>query len=93
MKKQQEPGELSARGTGRARMLVAAILGALLLNPPLLEIFSVDPSARLFGWPLILFYINLTWILLIVMVFLPRLAVLFKPLGSAAQRLLGNRSD
>ncbi|MCW8891277.1 MAG: hypothetical protein OQL20_11525 [Sedimenticola sp.] len=54
-------------------MLVAAMLGALLLNPPVLEIFSTDPSVRVLGSSLILFYINLVWGLLILMVVLPKL--------------------
>jgi hypothetical protein len=79
-------------GTGRTKMLVAAMLGGLLLNPPLLEIFSVDPMARLFGWPLILFYINTIWILLIAMVLMPKIGSWVKMAASAVQRLLGRRS-
>jgi len=63
----------SAKGAGRARMLVAALLGALMLNPPILEIFSSDPSRRLLGWPLVILYVIAVWLLLIILVVWPRL--------------------
>ncbi|MCW8945540.1 MAG: hypothetical protein OQL27_12265 [Sedimenticola sp.] len=80
MEKEQEQTKRKMPGIGRARMLVAALLGALLLNPPVLEIFSADPSVRLFGSSLILFYINMIWGLLILMVVLPRLGLVIKRL-------------
>lgn len=64
---------LSAKGAGRSRMLVAAMLGALMLNPPILEIFTGDPSQRLLGWPLVIVYVLAVWLLLIVLVVWPRL--------------------
>ncbi len=67
-----EQVKITARGSGRARMLVAALIGALLLNPPLLEIFSGAAGVRPFGWPLIIFYINLIWLSLILLVVYPR---------------------
>lgn len=79
-KGQQQTGRTS-KGLGRTRMLVAAVLGALLLNPPLLEIFSVDPSVRVMGSSLLLFYINLVWGLLILMVVLPKLTRLIMRIG------------
>lgn len=63
---------LSAKSTGRARMLVAAMLGALMLNPPILEIFASDPALRLLGWPLVMLYIGFIWLLLILLVVWPR---------------------
>jgi hypothetical protein len=53
-------------------MLVAALIGAMMLNPPLLEIFSGATGSRPFGWPLIILYINLIWLLLIVLVVYPK---------------------
>ncbi|MCW8908599.1 MAG: hypothetical protein OQL28_15245 [Sedimenticola sp.] len=64
---------LSAKGAGRARMLVAAMLGALMLNPPILEIFATDPARRLLGWPLVIIYVAAVWLLLILLVVWPRL--------------------
>lgn len=63
----------TARGRGRARLLVTALIGALLLNPPILEIFSSGTVFRPFGWPLVILYINLIWLLLIILVVLPKL--------------------
>lgn len=63
----------SAKGAGRARMLVAALLGALMLNPPILEIFTADPSQRLLGWPLVIVYLVGVWLILILLVVWPRL--------------------
>lgn len=73
MAKERNGFGLIAKGSGRARMLVAAMLGALMLNPPILEVFSVDPSARVLGWPLVLLYINAIWSLLILLVVFPTL--------------------
>ncbi len=63
----------TAKGRGRARLLVTALIGALLLNPPILEIFSSVTAFRPFGWPLVIFYINLIWLLLIILVVFPKL--------------------
>ncbi|WP_428622697.1 hypothetical protein [Sedimenticola sp.] len=63
---------LASKGIGRTRMLVAALIGALMLNPPLMEIFSKITDIRPFGWPMIIFYINLIWLLLIVLVVYPK---------------------
>jgi hypothetical protein len=92
MRKQQNQTEELTRGVGRVRMLVAAMIAGLLLNPPLLEIFSVDPLARLLGWPLVLFYINMIWILLIIMIFMPKIGSWVKGATLVVQRLLGKRS-
>ncbi|AKH20964.1 hypothetical protein [Sedimenticola thiotaurini] len=62
----------TAKGRGRARLLVAALIGALLLNPPVLEIFSRITTFRPFGWPLVMIYINLVWLLLILLVLFPK---------------------
>lgn len=64
--------KVTAKGSGRARMLVAALIGALMLNPPILEIFSGVAAIRPLGWPLVIFYINLTWLLLILLVVYPK---------------------
>ena len=61
----------SIRGIGRSRMLVVALLGLLFLNPPLLEIFSLYPQTRLFGWPLLLVYLFSVWAVLILLVIWP----------------------
>lgn len=62
----------SVKGAGRARMLVAAILGALMLNPPILEIFARYPAQRFLGWPPVVFYIGIIWLLLILLAVWPR---------------------
>jgi hypothetical protein len=72
MATERERLRVTAKGGGRARMLVAALIGAMLLNPPLLEIFSTATGSRPFGWPLIILYINLIWLLLIVLVVYPK---------------------
>ncbi|TVO77000.1 hypothetical protein [Sedimenticola selenatireducens] len=92
MTKKQKQVKERVPGAGRAKMLVAAMLGGLLLNPPLLEISSVDPMARLFGWPLILFYINAIWILLIIMVLMPKIGLWVKMAAATVKRLLGRGS-
>jgi len=48
-------------------MLVLAILGALLLNPPLLEVFTADGNSVFFGWPLHVIYLYLVWVALILL--------------------------
>lgn len=78
------------KGSGRARMLVAALIGAMLLNPPILEIFSGVPAMRPFGWPLVLFYINLIWLLLILLVVFPKLWQLLRQ-GRHARRRVAHK--
>lgn len=63
----------TVKGRGRARMLVAALIGALMLNPPILEIFSGATAMRPLGWPLVIIYINLVWLLLILLVVYPKI--------------------
>lgn len=78
---------VTAKGVGRVRMLVAALIGALMLNPPVLEIFSGATASRPFGWPLIVFYINIVWLLLLLLVVFPltwrRLRQVWHSRGSA----------
>jgi|GEM_PF-2881244 len=64
--------KITAKGSGRARMLVAALIGVLMLNPPILEIFSGVTAMGPLGWPLVVFYINLIWLLLILLVVYPK---------------------
>ncbi len=50
------------------RMAALFLLGALLLNPPLLDIFDVGPGTTVFGIPLLYFYIFTAWGILIALV-------------------------
>ena len=60
------------RGQGRIRTLVATLFGLILLNPPMLEIFSSNRESTLFGWPVLLVYIFVVWMCLILLVVWPR---------------------
>lgn len=68
----KERVKVTTKGSGRARMLVAALIGTLMLNPPILEIFSSATATGPLGWPLVIFYVNLIWLLLILLVVYPK---------------------
>ncbi len=60
------------KSNGRTKMLLVTALGALLLNPPLLEIFSSQRGASFLGWPLHVIYLYCVWTLLVVLAAWPR---------------------
>jgi hypothetical protein len=53
-------------------MLVATLFGWILLNPPILEIFSGYRESTLFGWPVLLVYLFVVWLCLIMLAVWPR---------------------
>lgn len=57
---------MAERNRTSERFAGVAVLAALLLNPPILSLFSVD--ATVFGIPLLFFYLFVAWTLVIVLI-------------------------
>lgn len=74
-------------------MLVAALIGALMLNPPILEIFAGAATTGPFGWPVVVFYINLIWLLLILLVVSPKIWRLLRQTWHSLTRTSGQGRD
>lgn len=47
------------------RLVAAFLLGAVLLNPPLLSVFDVGAETRLFGIPVLFVYVFVAWLAVI----------------------------
>ncbi len=48
-----------------ARIGALALLGAVMFNPPLIEVFNAAPTRTVAGVPLLFFYLFLAWAILI----------------------------
>ena len=57
---------MAERNRTSERFAGVAVLAALLLNPPILSLFSVD--ATVFGIPLLFFYLFVAWALVIFLI-------------------------